>query len=965
MATNNDDSASPGGQSEGKQGYYYLQGQRINVSRRDDLIAVRFHSRAPVEAISDFSESRSTDLEPSDEFREMQGENLRIFRVSTTRAADVSSLADDLMSQENVDKVGDVYVDDNGRGLVLTDELVVRFQPDMTSDQIETLKNTYGLETAETLGFSDNAYVLRVKPGSGRTSLEIANELLNGEQAVYAYPNWIEYIGYRMAFAVAEPEERHGYHPNDPLFAQQWQHQTINTHTAWLTEQGSSNISLAVVDGGVDITHEDINSPGKIQAPIDLMVTPPDSNPTGNNHGTFVAGMAVAIQDNNLGVSGSAPNCRLIPIKAGDTMQQVRMAQGFQYAADNGADVITCSLGPVGSWPMTDALRDAIDYATTYGRNGRGCVYTQAVDNSPNPVSLDQVSSYERSIAVSRTNNADHYDGAAMGPELDICAPGVQVWSTVNMNTAVGTVGYNVQPSVPGAANGHYASSNGTSFATPLTAGVACLILSRNAGLSWEEVRQILLDSADKIDAAANPYNPAPAGRPPGIRNDRYGYGRLNAQSAVQLAQAGSARDLYIRDTISDSGTVPQPAWGFWDSPDIWVRNIDDGGTNHQSTVRGLDNYLHARVWNRGTQASLPCWVRFYITTWAGTEFRYPYDFKPDTTAAVAGGTAGNLRPRAQFPAPATYLVGVQRIDSIPAGGNAIAKVLWESALIPPAQNWHPCLLVEISPHDGPAPAGQYVWENNNLGQKNITIVDVHRGQFIEFPYRFSHINARDPFVTLDIQKLKAPRGLQIFLDVKRPQMLEAIAKAAGVAISTVPLTPVLPVTPEMPVVPVAPIASLHSDVPWRLTFLEETRIAMSSGGDRAENDGFVVTFPSGSSVDVGIGRAEVTAPENRIETLALSGESEDKEATRASTAARPMFSVAALEGRKVLAFNPALKLAKVKVPLARPGFQESSLKIRVPENAVPGDNYIFDVAERNSKGRLVGGVRLQVHVVE
>jgi hypothetical protein len=257
------------------------------------------------------------------------------------------------------------------------------------------------------------------------------------------------------------------------------------------------------------------------------------------------------------------------------------------------------------------------------------------------------------------------------------------------------------------------------------------------------------------------------------------------------------------------------------------------------------------------------------------------------------------------------------------------------------------------------------VWENNNLGQKNITIVDVHRGQFIEFPYRFSHINARDPFVTLDIQKLKAPRGLQIFLDVKRPQMLEAIAKAAGVAISTVPLTPVLPVTPEMPVVPVAPIASLHSDVPWRLTFLEETRIAMSSGGDRAENDGFVVTFPSGSSVDVGIGRAEVTAPENRIETLALSGESEDKEATRASTAARPMFSVAALEGRKVLAFNPALKLAKVKVPLARPGFQESSLKIRVPENAVPGDNYIFDVAERNSKGRLVGGVRLQVHVVE
>lgn len=965
--------ATSGGRSEENQSYYYVQGQRINVSKRDDLVAVSFHSRAPVETIQAFGTARSADLEPSDEFQEMQGENLRIFRVAAARAADVRSFMSALQSQENVEKVGDVYVNDDGRGLVLTDELVVKFKPEMTSDQIESLKTTYGLETAETLGFSENAFVLRVTPGSERTSLEIANELLEGGQAVYAYPNWIEYIGYRMAVAIAEPEVRHGVHPTDPNFAQQWHHDNtgqaaggvpgtvgadVRTTLAWQTTMGNPAIRLAVVDGGVDIAHNDLNGAGKVVAPIDLMVTPPDNDPLGGTHGTQVAGMAVATGNNGVVGAGSAPNCRLIPIKGGDTMAQVRMAQGFQYAADNGADVITCSLGPVGAWPMTEALREAIDYATTYGRNGRGCVYTQAVDNDPNPITIDQVSAYERSIAVSRTNNRDRYDGAATGPELDLCAPGRDVVTITNCtrNAAGAVTNANTMATV-----------TGTSFATPLTAGVACLVLSSNQNLSWEEVRQVLLDSADKIDAAANPYNPAPAGRPPGTRNDRYGYGRVNAERAVQLAQAGSARDLYIRDAVADTGTVPQPNWGFWDSPDIWVRNNDDGGTTHQNTVRGQDNFLHARISNRGTQASLPCWVRFYITTFAGTQFRYPYDYKLDTTTASAGGTPGNLRPRAQFPTPATYLIDVQRIASIPAGGNVIAKVRWERTLIPPAANWHPCVLVEVSPHDGPAPAGQYVWENNNLGQKNLTIVDARRGQLIEFPYRFSHLATQDPFVTLNVQKTKAPRDWQVFVDVKRPQLLEAIASMAGIPIPSTPVTPVVPITPVTPVLPISPVtpsAPFHPNLPWRLTFLEQARIALSPGEARADEEGLVFTFPRGSSVEIGRGRLADLMAEDGLAPLELLNGTAENADERALRAVRPAFSIVTLEGINVLALNPALKLAAVKVPLPQAGWQEASLKVRVPDNAVPGESYVFDVAERNSKGQLVGGVRLQVNVL-
>lgn len=117
--------------------YYYVQGQRINVSKRDDLIAVSFHSRTPTETIQAFESSRSDVLEPCDEFQEMQGGSLRIFRLAADRTADLNSLGSDFRSQQgNVEKVGKVYVNDHGQGLVLTDELIVKFNPEMKFDYV-------------------------------------------------------------------------------------------------------------------------------------------------------------------------------------------------------------------------------------------------------------------------------------------------------------------------------------------------------------------------------------------------------------------------------------------------------------------------------------------------------------------------------------------------------------------------------------------------------------------------------------------------------------------------------------------------------------------------------------------------------------------------------------------------------------------------------------------------------------
>jgi hypothetical protein len=114
--------------------------------------------------------------------------------------------------------------------------------------------------------------------------------------------------------------------------------------------------------------------------------------------------------------------------------------------------------------------------------------------------------------------------------------------------------------------------------------------------------------------------------------------------------------------------------------------------------------------------------VRVYLTHWPGAEFVYPTDYMP------------SVPPSGPLPSPltpGTYLLGEAAVNPLAAGDEGRVAVEWRPALIPPetvmvsgtAVHWHPCLLVEITPQDGYTPTGPYVWQNNNLAQKNVTIV--------------------------------------------------------------------------------------------------------------------------------------------------------------------------------------------------------------------------------------------------
>jgi hypothetical protein len=285
-----------------------------------------------------------------------------------------------------------------------------------------------------------------------------------------------------------------------------------------------------------------------------------------------------------------------------------------------------------------------------------------------------------------------------------------------------------------------------TSHACPTVAGAAALILSVRPELTWIQVRRILHECSDPIDTgqtnnigrwhdAAGRIS-TDLGYTGPVFSQWYGYGRLNLDRAVQGAHDfDRGADIVVRDNLSDNGLVPSPGW-WAASPDIWVSPTDvpipviPYGTDPTvadpsltNAERGHDNYVFVRVKNVGPIDSDTFYVRALITHFPGFEFRYPEEWMPTNT------------PGATPPSPltpGTYLIGEQAVTTLPAGQDRILKFTWKAILVPPDSvtiagipaHWHPCLLAEVSPHDGPSPAttGLPVQRDNNLAQRNITV---------------------------------------------------------------------------------------------------------------------------------------------------------------------------------------------------------------------------------------------------
>lgn len=449
--------------------------------------------------------------------------------------------------------------------LFITDDLLVQFRADVTREQIDAALAAQGLSILEPLKYAPNGFHLRVNSADmQRNALSVANALFESGSCIFAHPDFLAYR--KLQFI-----------PNDPSFTSQWHLKNtgqgggtvgadVKAEQAWDITQGSTSISVAVADTGIDWHHEDLEvtmdgGVAKIHDPRDVVHSDNDPFPqtvdADRSHGTAASGVSIAYGNNNLGVSGIAPKCRLVPIQlyAESTFTpNATEAAAFTWAADH-ADVMSNSWGPDNTGTLLpDATRTAMDYCATNGRGGKGTVIFFAAGNSNinnDTANNNTYASYSGVISVAASTNQDvKASYSSFGPSTSIAAPSNGGTRSITTTDVTGAVGYS---------SGNYTSTfGGTSSACPLAAGVGALVLSANPNLTWRQVKMVLEQSADKIDPGFGAYDAQG-------KSLYYGYGRVNALRAVQLAVAGgpdtpglyNGGTFFIRNSSS-----PGPASG-------------------------------------------------------------------------------------------------------------------------------------------------------------------------------------------------------------------------------------------------------------------------------------------------------------------------------------------------------------------------------------------------------------------
>lgn len=413
--------------------------------------------------------------------------------------------------------------------------------------------------------------------------LSIVHQYKDNPLVDYVQPNYLNHLCSTSA-------------PDDFFYEKQWALQVIEAPDAWKTERGSQDVVVAVVDTGVDYEHRDLESriwinPGEIDGNgvdddgngyvddirgwdfadspalhTDIDHRDRDNDPMDeNSHGTHVAGIIGAIPDNSVGVAGLNWNCRIMALRGGgDFLEDDDVAAAIVYAADNGARVINMSWGG-------DHLAYVVRDATKYARS-RGVVLFAAAGNNDRAAVL-YPALYKHVIAVGATNRWDKKASFSnYGPGVDIVAPGDRIFSTVLDNK--------------------YSDFSGTSMASPVVAGVAALMISRRPALTNDEIAQILLSSADRIDEplfdGAGRVNAAKA---------LTGSSSLIARITAPESGAGADSEFTIKGTAAGShfqrfgleysvipeiNRVPigslQNAPIFDESMGVWnVTNLDEG----------------------------------------------------------------------------------------------------------------------------------------------------------------------------------------------------------------------------------------------------------------------------------------------------------------------------------------------------------------------------------------------------
>lgn len=345
----------------------------------------------------------------------------------------------------------------------------------------------------------------------------------------------------RPEFDAVEPNyiAEGSYTPSDERYPSQWHLPGISAPQGWDISTGSDMVPIAVIDSGVDPNHPDLSV--KLLPGYNFVQENADTRDV-LGHGTMVAGTAAALGDNLTGVAGVAwqnPVMPLVVLNSSNWATYYDIARAIIYAADNGVRVINISIG--GSSSST-TLQNAVDYAWNKGAVIFAAAHNYATDTPYYPAACDHV------VAVSATTSNDTRAGFSnYGDWIDLSAPGSSILTTVR--------------------GGGYGSASGTSFASPLAAGLAALILSANTTLSNAQVVETLEQHADDLGE-------------PGFDPD-FGWGRINAYESLVAAadippQLDTTEPLVSITSPGDGSTVAAGATvTVWATDDLGVAKVE------------------------------------------------------------------------------------------------------------------------------------------------------------------------------------------------------------------------------------------------------------------------------------------------------------------------------------------------------------------------------------------------------
>lgn len=382
--------------------------------------------------------------------------------------------------------------------LTVPGEIVVRYRPGLNAQSRMQIMQQFQLSSLRSIGHPEMGIELLKAP---EMATQAAIEALNQNPAVlYAEPNFVVSIPPELpGQAPVLPAQRNAY-PNDEMFASQYAHKISHSQAGWQITRGNRRTVLAVIDTGVDYKHPDLAA--KMLPGFDAITGSSDPM-DGHGHGTHCAGIAAALTDNGIGVAGFAPDVSILPVRVLDDRgsgTSADVANGTIWAADNGAHVISMSLGGRGNPKVKE---DSIKHALA-----KDVVVVAAMGNYGDNSKI-YPAAQEGVISVGATDSNDQRASFSQyGNWISVSAPGVNILSTFptnsnNMNRR------------------NYGSISGTSMATPAAAGVAALIRSQFPTMNREQVRAQLEQGTDDLGE-------------PGY-DIYYGHGRINVAKALTL----------------------------------------------------------------------------------------------------------------------------------------------------------------------------------------------------------------------------------------------------------------------------------------------------------------------------------------------------------------------------------------------------------------------------------------------